>query len=322
MLSKKLTQDEVEALISSFDKDGAVSPTKKTVAEQDVREFAFGSDDLSLLGDYYALRVINERFARLARSVFQPMLRVQPRISSLMPKVQTFDEYCRGAKPLMSLTTSRINELRGSKMLVIQPDFISTLTNAYYGGDLGLKYQERNEFTATEERVIEIITEGLDAMLLTAWQDLMPLTFSDQSREENLQFASFVDGDDTVIICSFEVQLPKIEPATIDVLYPLQTLKPIAAQLRSRMQSEVIDDDLTWRERLELAVLQVRLPINTQLCKPKISLRQLLEMEAGDVFPIHLREGLTVLVQGQEMFMADIGEVGGISAITITKKMD
>jgi flagellar motor switch protein FliM len=45
-------------------------------------------------------------------------------------------------------------------------------------------------------------------------------------------------------------------------------------------------------------------------------------MEAGDVFPIHLREGLTVLVQGHEMFMADIGEVGGISAITITKKMD
>lgn len=322
MSSKKLTQDEVDALISSLDKDGAGSSTTKAVVEQDVREFTFGSDDLSLLGDYYALRVINERFARLARSVFQPMLRVQPRITSLMPRVQTFDEYCSDAKPLMSLTTSRIEELRGSKMMVIQPEFISTLTNAYYGGDLGLEYQERNDFTATEERLIDIITEGLNDMLLTAWQDLMPLTFSDQSREENLQFASFVDGSDTVIICSFEVQLPKIKPATIDVLYPLQTLKPIAAQLRSRMQSEVIDDDLTWRERLELAVLQVRLPMNIQLSKPKASLRQLLEMEAGDVFPIHLREGLTVLVQGHEMFMADIGEVGGISAITITRKMD
>ena len=45
--------------------------------DKDVRPFQFGSDDLSLLGDYYALRMINERFARMARQVFLPMLRMQ-----------------------------------------------------------------------------------------------------------------------------------------------------------------------------------------------------------------------------------------------------
>lgn len=322
MSSKKLSQDEVDALIRSLDNEEGVISSKNIVTDKDVRDFAFGSDDLSLLGDYYALRVINERFARLARSVFQPMLRVQPRISAALPAVMTFDEYCADAPPLMSLTTSRIDELRGSKMMVIRPDFISALTNAYYGGNLGVKYQPRPDFTATETRVIEIVTDGLNQMLLSAWQDLMPLTFSDEAREENLQFASFVDGAETVIVCSFSVQLPKSEPASIDILYPLQTLKPIAAQLRSRMQSEVIDDDLTWRERLERAVMQIRLPINAQLSKPKVSLRKLLEIESGDVFPIQIREGLGILVQGQKMFNADIGTVGGISAITITRKLD
>ncbi|MEN8891301.1 flagellar motor switch protein FliM, partial [Planktotalea arctica] len=259
MSSKKLTQDEIDALISSLDKQGNSLIGKSGVSEKDVKDFSFGSDDLSLLGDYYALRVINERFARLARSVFQPMLRVQPRISAQLPSVMTFDEYSENAPPLMSLTTSRIDELRGSKMMVIQPEFISALTNAYYGGDLGLKQSPRSEFTSTESRVIEIITDGLNQVLLSAWQDLLSLTFSENTREENLQFASFVDGAETVIVCSFDVQLPKAGKATIDILYPLQTLKPIAAQLRSRMQSEVIDDDLTWRERLERAVLQIAL---------------------------------------------------------------
>lgn len=320
MSSKKLTQDEVDALISSVD----TSATAKAdvSASKNIRDFVFGSDDLSLLGDYYALRVINERFARLARIVFQPMLRVQPRITALMPEVKTFDQYCENAPALMSLTTSRIGELRGSKMMVIQPGFISALTNAYYGGDLGLKHQPRAEFTATETRVIEIITEGLNNTLLSAWQDLMQLTFSDESREENLQFASFVDGSEIVIVCSFSVQLPKADDARIDILYPLQTLKPIAAQLRSRMQSEVIDDDMTWRERLERAVSEVRLPINVQLSKPRLSLRELITIRKGDVFPIQLREGLSVLVQGQKMFLADIGEVAGTSAITITQKLD
>ena len=47
-------------------------------ASSDVRAFEFGEDDLSLMGDYYALRLINERFARHARGVFLPMLRLQP----------------------------------------------------------------------------------------------------------------------------------------------------------------------------------------------------------------------------------------------------
>jgi flagellar motor switch protein FliM len=308
MSSNKLTQDEVDALIRSV--DTSVKAKADVSASKNIRNFVFGSDDLSLLGDYYALRVINERFARLARAVFQPMLRVQPRITALLPEVQTFDEYCKDAPALMSLTTSRIDELRGSKMMVIQPGFISVLTNAYYGGDIGIKCKPRAEFTATESRVIEIISEGLNKTLLLAWQDLMQLTFSDESREENLQFASFVDGSEIVIVCSFSVQLPKA------------ALKPIAAQLRSRMQSEVLEDDMTWRQRLERAVSEVRLPINVQLSNPSVSLRDLISVRKGDVYPIQVREGLSVLVQGHKMFIANIGEVAGTSAITITQKLD
>ena len=64
---------------SSYDVQADVSNSA------DVRTFQFGQDDLSLMGDYYALRLINERFARLARSVFLPMLRVQPRITPFPP---------------------------------------------------------------------------------------------------------------------------------------------------------------------------------------------------------------------------------------------
>ena len=75
MSSRKLSSEEVEALM-----DGLKSSTNDVYADvsdsADVRTFQFGQDDLSLMGDYYALRLINERFARLARSVFLPMLSV------------------------------------------------------------------------------------------------------------------------------------------------------------------------------------------------------------------------------------------------------
>ena len=92
--SRKLSSEEVDALIEGLQTDDDGSSLSSDVSEAaNVRAYKFGADELSLLGDYYALRLVNERFARLARSVFLPMLRILPRISSFPPEVKTFDEY-------------------------------------------------------------------------------------------------------------------------------------------------------------------------------------------------------------------------------------
>ena len=64
MASKKLTSDEVNALMDGR-KNSDYSVSVDLAKSEDVRPFAFGEDDLSLMGDY-ALRQVNERFARQA----------------------------------------------------------------------------------------------------------------------------------------------------------------------------------------------------------------------------------------------------------------
>ena len=289
---------------------------------KDVRPFTLGSDDLSVLGDYYALRMINERFCRLARSVFLPMLRVQPRISSFPPEVKTFDEYSQNVETFVSLNTSRMEELKGNSLLVVPPDFISLLTNSYYGGSVVRSLRRAaGEFTATEQRVIEIVSEGLDDALTAAWKDLTTVTFSVTGREENIQFASFVDGGDPVIVCSFLVQLPKSEPATFDVIYPLQVLKPIASQLRSRLQSEAGDNDLTWKQKLEQAILNIPLTVTAELDRPKTTLGRMVTVKKDDVFKISVTDGVKIYVEGREMFLAEIGQSGQNVAVELTKRL-
>ena len=320
--SKKLTSDEVNALIDGLGDDSSSASIGDDDGHVDVRPFSFGSDDLSLLGDYYALRMINERFCRFARSVFLPMLRIQPRISSFPPEVKTFDDYTSSAESFMSLTTSRMEELRGSSLLVVAPAFISLLTNSYYGGTAVRSLRRSTgEFTATEQRVIEIVTEGLMSSMQMAWRDLTPVSFSVQGHEENMQFASFVDNSETVIVCTFLVQLPGSEPATFDIVYPLQTLKPIATLLRSRVQSEFVDDDMSWRQKLERAILNIPLMVTAELAKPKVSMRNLLRLQSGDTFPIQLADGVKVLVEGKDIFNAELGQVGPQAALHLRKRI-
>jgi len=319
MSSRKLSSEEVDALM-----DGLKSPAHEVNADvsgsSEVRAFQFGQDDLSLMGDYYALRLINERFARTARGVFLPMLRVQPRISPFPPEVKTFDEYCESIDGFMNLNISRIEELRGPMLMALRPKFISTLTASYYGGSIIQLDQKRNEFTSTEERVIEIIHRGLSNSLADAWSDLMPITFAQPSREVNPQFASFVDGSELVIICSFLIQLPNAEAVNLEVVYPLQTLKPIASQLRSRVQSDS-GDDVTWREKMERAILNIPLNITALLGEPVMSMGQLIRLKTGDVVPIQINEGIEVRVEDNPIFFAEIGEVSGQVAVSITRRI-
>ena len=58
--SRKLSNDEVEALLSGLEAEGKDDDGQQ-FDPNEIREFKFGTEDLSLLGDYYALRMINEK---------------------------------------------------------------------------------------------------------------------------------------------------------------------------------------------------------------------------------------------------------------------
>ena len=318
--SRKLSSDEVSALMDGL-QNGEISTNSGVNNDVEVTDFKFGSDNLELLGDYYALRLINERFARLVRSIFLPMIRIQPKINPFPPEVKTYDEYSAGLNSFMSLTTSRVEELRGSMLLVLEPSFISVLTNCYYGGKLANFPTTKAEFTATEEGIIEIVSDGIGQCLETAWKDLMPITIRHQSREVNPQFATLVEATDSVIICSFVVQLPNIDSASFDVIYPLQTLKPIASLLRSRVQSDVVDDDVSWRERLEKAVLNIPLPISAILSEPSLSLSKLVKLKEGDIVNLPPIDGVDFFVNDKLLFKAEIGETNGQVAVSLKNRL-
>jgi flagellar motor switch protein FliM len=149
----------------------------------------------------------------------------------------------------------------------------------------------------------------------------MPITLAQPSREVNPQFASFVDGNELVIICSFLIQLPNAEAINLEIVYPLQTLKPIASQLRSRVQSDKRDDNVTWREKMERAILNIPLNITALLGEPVMSMGQLIRLKTGDVVSIQINEGIEVRVEDKPIFLAEIGEVSGQVAVSLSRRV-
>ena len=123
------------------------------------------------------------------------------------------------------------------------------------------------------------------------------------------------------IICSFVVQLPNVDSASFDIIYPLQTLKPIASLLRSRVQSDVINDDISWRERLEKSVLNIPLPVSAILSEPSVSLSNLVQFKEGDVMNLPPVDGVDFFVNDKILFKAEIGETNGQVAVSLKNRL-
>jgi len=317
--SQKLNAEELDALIDGMPGQTSTDVDYSTISEM-AYSFDFRSGKYSQPEDFPALEIINERFSQYVRATFAPMLRVQPRITTLPLRIITFGAYRSGLDSFVSLTTSRIEELRGIQMIAIKPSFISTLTDAYYGGRVQHLKTTRTEFTNTEKRVIEVVTSGINNVLGKAWEDLADLTFTAQTHEENLQMVPHEGDDEMVVASSFTIELPDTESAGFDILYPLSALKPLYSRLRSGKETSVTNDSLGWRGRMENAVLSIPLTVTAQISETSVPLHELINIRPGQVVAIQPGEEIDIMVGDRKLFGATMGELGSQAAVKITKQ--
>jgi flagellar motor switch protein FliM len=79
------------------------------------------------------------------------------------------------------------------------------------------------------------------------------------------------------------------------------------------------EEDLTWRERLYEAVLNIGLTVRPRIAEPDITLSQLLDLEPGMVVNIPSVAGLTLYIEKQRYAAGTLGDVGGNAAVKITE---
>ena len=73
---------------------------------------------------------------------------------------------------------------------------------------------------------------------------------------------------------------------------------------------------------MEKAVLDIPLKIKAKLSEPKLSMKTLINLKQGDVFPIQIGEGVEILMDEELLFRGEIGEVSGQAAINLTSRIE
>jgi flagellar motor switch protein FliM len=246
------------------------------------------------------------------------VLRTSPRITADRVKTLPFSEYLKDLKAPLSVNTVRLSGLRGTSMVVIDPNVVFASLDNFFGGfGRGIDgLPPGRMFTPTETRIIKIMLEVIFASIHEAWSPIMEINCEHIGSEINPAFVQIVDENDLVIVCHLEVELSGKERGAVDIVYPFATLKPIRDILRGRVQDSEdpsVDHDV-WARELAGAASDAELEHRVILGEIDLTLGDFNNMQPGDILDLKKYDSARVLVDDIPLFDADVGTANGYAA--------
>jgi flagellar motor switch protein FliM len=320
MVTDLLSQDEIDALLHGVD-EGDIDVEEAEVPEGEAIPYDFASQDRIVRGRMPTLEMINERFARHMRISLFNLMRRSADISINGIQMIKFGEYIHSLFVPTSLNMVRIRPLRGTALFTLEAKLVFILVDNFFGGDGRFHAKiEGREFTPTERRIIQILLEQSFIDLKEAWSPVMKVDFEYLDSEVNPALATIVSPSEVVVVCSFHIELDG-GGGNFHVTMPYSMIEPIREKLDAGIQSDRDDVDSRWIEALREEVMSAEVELSATLLEKKMTLREIMNLKAGDIIPVELPEKVVVDVAGLPTFRAKYGQSRDKAALKILEQI-
>jgi flagellar motor switch protein FliM len=324
-MNQVLSQSEVDALLSAVsdnrvdsDEGGGGDGLKSGVVQYDL-----ANQDRIIRGRMPTLDIIHDRFIRLFRVTLSNSLRKMANLSVNSTGPLKFSEFMNSLPLPSCLNILRLDPLRGAAVMVIESKLLYALVDSFFGGnDVPYTKIEGKDFTPIEIKIARRVVLSAIDDLEKAWEPVYPLKIGYSRTEINPQFVAVVPPSDVVIATTFDVELEKVS-GTIKIVIPYATLEPIKSKLAVGFQSEQLEVDFIWINRIKEQIMQTSTNLLVKLGEADISMRDLMELQAGDIIQLNndATMPLEVLVEGIPKFKGIPGLLKGSRAIKVTETL-
>ncbi|AKH20195.1 flagellar motor switch protein FliM [Sedimenticola thiotaurini] len=319
--SDLLSQDEIDALLHGVD-DGDIDTQADEQFDGEARPYDFASQDRIVRGRLPTLEMVNERFARYFRTSLFNMLRRSADISVSGVQMLKFSEFVHSLFVPTSLNLVKVAPLKGKGLCVLDPKLVFSVVDNFFGGTGRFHTKiEGRDFTPTELRVVQMLLNLAFNDLHEAWKPVLPLKFECVGSEVNPQFANIVSPSEVVVVTSFHVDL-EAGGGDMHICMPYSMIEPIRDLLDAGVQSDRGDKDERWVIALKDEIMDVSVELSTIFCETTLSMRELAELQKGDVIPMDIPQVVEVMAADVPIFSGRVGVSDGHYAIKIEKWID
>lgn len=312
-----LSQEEVDALLK-----GVTGETEEAAVEETpggMKPYDLGRQERIVRGRMPTLELINERFARLLRIGLFNYIHKGTEISVGPIKVQKYSEFIRNLVVPTNLNLITIKPLRGTALMVLDPNLVFLVVDSMFGGDGRFHTRvEGRDFTPTEQRIIQGLLNVFFAEYEKAWKPVFEIKFEYIRSEMNTQFANIATPSEIVVAITFTIELSG-NSSEMHFCIPYSMVEPIRDILYSTMHSEQAGSDKRWTSTLARQLQLAEVELVVPLAASEITLDKVADLKVGDVIPIHIEDHIQALVDGVPVMDCRYGIRNGQYALRLER---
>lgn len=314
-----LSQEEIDALLHGVD-DGDVE-TEDDEGDGSALSYDLTSQDRIVRGRMPTLEMVNERFARYTRISLFNLLRRTADVAVGGIQIQKFGEYVHTLYVPTSLNLVKLRPLRGTGLVILDAKLVFKLVDNFFGGDGRHAKIEGREFTPTELRVVEMVLHEAFADLKEAWKAVLPIEFEFVNAEVNPSMANIVSPSEVVVVSTFHVELDG-GGGDMHITLPYSMIEPIRETLDAGLQTDVDDVDDRWVTSLREDIMSASVNLDCTIAEKDIALKDIIDLQEGDVIPVDMLENLVLLANGVPVFRTKMGQSKGNLALQVVEKIN
>ena len=313
-----LSQEEVDALLRGVSGE-AEEANAEAPAAGGVQPYDIGRQERVVRGRMPTLELVHERFARTLRGSLGNLTRRNVEVSVAPVRVQRYSDFLRNLAVPASLNLVQVKPLRGTGLMVFDPNLVFQVIDTLFGGQGKLQSRiEGRELTPTETRIVaRMLNLAFDAYQ-KGWQPVYPVTLEHVRSENNPQFANIAVPSESVVTVTLSIDLGGAG-GDFHVCLPYAMLEPIRTVIYSNVQADRGEADSRWVSLLSAQVYRAEAELVADLAHATVSIGQLMALQPGDVVALDLPELVSATINGVPVLECRYGVVRGQYALKVER---
>lgn len=319
---RTLSQREIDALLSNLT-TGA--PRAARTKDEHLKRYDFRSPARFSKEQMRTLKLVFEDFARQISSLLSVLLRsdVKARFVHLEQSTGRDVIGMMDTERSSVVNVMRLAPLPGRALLIMGVELVCILVERVLGGRSITPVDKGREITNIEIALMEAVMRYINRGLETAWSKVVEIKPVLESSTVDLEMVQGALGDEIIFVAMIEIHVDSAS-GMLTFLMPLSLLHPIGPALRPHLiMTHEQEEDARGHDH-ELMVSQLRrtrVPVTVTLGAARLTFRDLLQLQPGDVIPLDrgADDDLAVNVNGLHKFWCRPGLKGKKLAVCVTR---
>ncbi len=324
-MSEVLSQKEIDRVLSGINsgeiKEDSIS---EALSQKEIYEYDFRRPTRVSKDQLKIIRTLHENFAELFGFFLTSRLQTMATVDMLAVDQLRYSEYSLSIANPCVVYIFDIKQTEGKAIIEMTPDLVFMIVERLLGGNGG-KAATPRAITAIEQKIVSPIIEKALVNLAASWKPIEELDLKLAGFESNSDFVQIAPAGEIVLVISFEIKIGE-DTFLMNLCYPSFALEDIIAKLSVQFYNTKVSNtnkDAAFT-KINKQLLNTTMEIKAELGKAKLSIKELMDLEEGDVLYLdnNIESDIPIYVQSRLKYYGRPGTIDGRLAVRISREIE